>query len=233
MKKIIILTGAGISAESGIKTFRDAGGLWENHPIEDVATPEGFARNPSLVYAFYNARRKQASEVKPNKAHKALAKLEEVYGGNLTLITQNVDNLHERAGHKNVYHMHGQLNKARCTDCENISLWENDLDANSPCPHCTKAGHMRPHIVWFGEMPLYMDMIEEKLRSCDIFCAIGTSGHVYPAAGFVDRVSHYNPKAQTVEINLEASEKASRFQQIIHGKATQCAPSWVDIILPA
>ncbi len=227
MKKIVILTGAGISAESGIKTFRDSGGLWENHPIEDVATPEGFTRNPDLVYTFYNERRKQASGVNPNKAHKALADLEKTYGENLTLITQNVDDLHERGGHKNVYHMHGELNKARCTNCENITIWKKDLEPTSLCSHCAKIGFMRPHIVWFGEMPFYMDFIEEKLRQCDIFCAIGTSAHVYPAAGFVDMVTHYNPQAQTIEINLEASKQASHFKETLYGKATEYVPLWV------
>ncbi len=226
MKKIVILTGAGISAESGIKTFRDSGGLWENHPIEDVATPEGFMRNPKLVYDFYNARRKQAGEVSPNKAHYALAELADIYGDNLTLITQNVDDLHERSGQKNIYHMHGELNKACCTNCEYITLWEDDLDENSTCLGCGQTGYMRPHIVWFGEMPLYMDFIEEKLGQCDIFCAIGTSGHVYPAAGFVQMVNYFNPQAQTIEINLEASEQASHFKQSLYGKATECVADW-------
>ncbi len=226
MKKIVILTGAGISAESGIKTFRDSDGLWENHAIEDVATPEGFMHNPQLVYKFYNQRRRQAKETSPNKAHLALAQLAEIYGDNLTLITQNVDDLHERSGQKNIYHMHGELNKARCTNCSHIAPWLHDLDENATCPQCQKLGHMRPHIVWFGEMPLYMDFIEEKLKECDIFCAIGTSAQVYPAAGFVEMVNHFKPQAQTIEINLEASNQASRFKQTIYGKATECVPDW-------
>ncbi|MFV0432171.1 MAG: Sir2 family NAD+-dependent deacetylase [Alphaproteobacteria bacterium] len=234
MKKIVILTGAGISAESGLSTFRDNNGLWENHRIEDVATPEAFSRNPELVYHFYNLRRKQLHEenIVPNKAHLALVHLEEVYGDNLVIITQNVDNLHETAGNQNIYHMHGELNKARCNHCEHVSEWTASLDASSICPNCQLKGYMRPHIVWFGEMPFYMDFIEEKLRNCNIFASIGTSGNVYPAAGFVELAHYYNPKGHTIELNLEPSLTASLFKETRHGKASDIVPLWVDEMLP-
>ncbi len=233
MQEIVILTGAGISAESGISTFRDHNGLWENHPIEDVATPEGFSRNPQLVYQFYNQRRNQLNNgtVQPNEAHKALAMLEKHLGDNLTLITQNVDDLHERAGNSNIYHMHGELNKVRCMKCGAIHSWYDDCDVTSICPDCAQAHSLRPHIVWFGEMPFYMDFIEEKLLSCDIFVSIGTSGQVYPAAGFVQTVRNMNPSAHTLEINLEPSNHNSVFHEHRHGKAGTFVPIWVKEIL--
>ncbi len=228
MNNIVILTGAGISAESGISTFRDHNGLWENHPIEDVATPEGFARNPDLVYEFYNQRRQQlnSGDIHPNNAHKSLADLEKIFGKNLTIITQNVDNLHERAGSNNVWHMHGELNKIRCTHCSNIQDWEGDFDHETICPCCQNKGVLRPHIVWFGEMPFYMAKIEDKLTQCDLFVSIGTSGQVYPAAGFVQLVRQLNPKAHTLEINLEPSNQNSLFHEHRHGKAATLVPIW-------
>ena len=185
-KKIVILTGAGISAESGIKTFRASDGLWEGHRVEDVASPEGFARQPSVVQAFYNERRAllNSGTVHPNAAHLALVKLEQEFPGDLLLITQNIDNLHERAGSKNVVHMHGELNKVRCLVTNNVSKWDTDITGTSRCACCDRTETLRPHIVWFGEMPLRMDFIYENLMQCDLFISIGTSGHVYPAARF-------------------------------------------------
>src|SRR5688572_11753045 len=189
---IVVLTGAGISAESGIKTFRDNNGLWENHRVEDVCTPEAFTRNPELVQQFYNARRRQlVAEAKPNPAHAALADFERNFGGDFILITQNVDDLHERAGSRNLRHMHGELLKARCSKTQIVVPWTANITADTPCPCCSKTGLLRPHIVWFGEMPLFMDEIEAALSRCDLFVSIGTSGQVYPAAGFVQMAAAY------------------------------------------
>ena len=199
MPKIVILTGAGISAESGLGTFRDEGGLWAQHRIEDVATPEGFARNPQLVVDFYNARRAQAAEATPNAAHVALAQLEAAMPGDVLIVTQNVDGLHEKAGSSNVLHMHGQLDSALCAACDH--RWEATLKmtVGQTCPACNQPT-ARPDIVWFGEIPYYMEEIEMRLSKADIFAAIGTSGNVYPAAGFVQAAAAYG--ALTVEFNL-------------------------------
>ncbi|KJT28858.1 NAD-dependent deacetylase, partial [Salmonella enterica subsp. enterica serovar Heidelberg str. 607310-1] len=185
--RVLVLTGAGISAESGIRTFRAADGLWEEHRVEDVATPEGFARNPGLVQTFYNARRQQLQqpEIQPNAAHLALAKLEEALGDRFLLVTQNIDNLHERAGNRNIIHMHGELLKVRCSQSGQILEWNGDVMPEDKCHCCQFPAPLRPHVVWFGEMPLGMDEIYMALSMADIFIAIGTSGHVYPAAGFV------------------------------------------------
>jgi NAD-dependent deacetylase len=226
--RIVVLTGAGISAESGVRTFRDAGGLWEGHRIEDVATPEGFSANPGLVQTFYNARRRQLKEVEPNAAHLALARLEAEWPGEVFLVTQNVDDLHERAGSHDLLHMHGELKKARCLHCRAVSIWEQDLGAESACPVCGSQGRLRPHIVWFGEMPLEMNRIFAALEACDLFVAIGTSGVVYPAAGFVEGVS---PWAHTLELNLEASAVASRFKERRQGTATALVTTWVEEVL--
>ncbi|MRI34763.1 NAD-dependent protein deacylase [Endozoicomonas sp. OPT23] len=223
---IVILTGAGISAESGIQTFRASDGLWENHPVEEVATPEGYSRNPRLVQSFYNARRKQLPEVTFNSAHKALADFEESFEGDFLLITQNVDDLHERAGSNNLIHMHGELLKARCQDSEQVFQWQEDLSVETPCPCCGIEGNLRPHIVWFGEMPLEMDRIYDALAECDLFIAIGTSGNVYPAAGFFGEASAAS--AHTVEINLDPGSNASRFDQVINGSATTCVPAFLN-----
>ncbi len=227
---LVILTGAGISAESGMKTFRDAGGLWEDHRIEDVASPEGFARDPDLVQRFYNARRRQLGAVQPNAAHLALARLEREWQGDFLLVTQNVDDLHQRAGSRNLVAMHGELLKARCGRCGEASPWAGDLGADSVCPACAGAGALRPHIVWFGEMPLELDRIFRALGGCDVFAAIGTSGNVYPAAGFVDAVPR---SCRTVELNLEASLVASSFRERRTGKATDLVPAWVEEVLRA
>ena len=226
--KVVILTGAGVSAESGLKTFRDNDGLWENHRVEEVATPEAFAFNPDLVYRFYNLRREQlqSDDLKPNAAHEALAKLEHHLGENLLIVTQNVDDLHERAGNKNVIHMHGELLSAKCCKTGNAVVWRGHLDQHDSCSCCYPANPMRPDIVWFGEMPYFMDEISQALIEADIFIAIGTSGHVYPAAGFVSQASHLG--AQTLEINLEPSAVGSQFEHQIYGLASLEVTRFVD-----
>jgi NAD-dependent deacetylase len=228
--KVVILTGAGISAESGIATFRDSNGLWENHSIEEVATPEGFAANPALVYEFYNQRRAQLLDgnVQPNIAHIALSKLEKYLGDNLTLITQNVDNLHERAGSENLLHMHGCLTSMKCTRSGMRKDVFESIDQNTLCDCCSPNQAMRPDIVWFGEMPYFMDEIEEKLSQADVFVSIGTSGNVYPAAGFVQIAKHFG--ALTVELNLEATH-SNLFDEQFEGTATDLVPLFVDAVL--
>jgi NAD-dependent deacetylase len=229
--RVVVLTGAGISAESGIRTFRGADGLWEGHRIEDVASPDGFRRDPATVYRFYNDRRRQLvqPEITPNAAHLALAKLEERLGEDFLLVTQNIDDLHKRAGSRRVLPMHGELRRARCTRCLGLPDWDGDFDAATVCTACGKAGGLRPHVVWFGEMPLYMDEIYAALMECDVFAAIGTSGHVYPAAGFVDLAARAG--AQSVELNLEKSLVHTAFADGRYGKATEIVPLWVEDIL--
>ena len=216
---IVVLTGAGVSAESGIRTFRAADGLWEEHRIEDVATPEAFQRDPALVQRFYNTRRQQLlSGIEPNAAHRALAELEQHFDGDFTLVTQNIDDLHERAGSRNLLHMHGELLKSRCSDSGQIFSCTADLTTASVCPCCGRSGTLRPHIVWFGEMPLHMDEIEQALSRCDLFISIGTSGNVYPAAGFFRIAKACG--AHTVELNLEPSNQGSQFDEQHYGPAT-------------
>lgn len=228
-KSIVVLTGAGISAESGIKTFRDGDGLWENHRIEDVCTPEAFARNPALVHTFYNARRRQLiSEARPNPAHLALAEFERQFAGQFTLITQNVDDLHERAGSQKLIHMHGELLKAYCLKTGAVMPWNEDMDTTTPCPCCKQSGVLRPHIVWFGEMPLDMEKIEMALEQCDLFLAIGTSGQVYPAAGFVQLATAYG--AHTVELNLEPSQGHNLFSEHHYGPASQTVGQYFETL---
>lgn len=231
MKKIVVLTGAGISAESGIATFRASDGLWEKHRVEDVATPQAYQRDPQLVQTFYNARRRQLldAEVKPNAAHLALARLEQELNGEFLLVTQNVDNLHERAGTKNLIHMHGELQKVRCVRSGQVVEWTGDVTKEDGCTCCQPSQRLRPHIVWFGEMPLLMDEIYEALMYADCFISIGTSGHVYPAAGFVQVANEAG--AQTVELNLEPSQGESLFQTRIYGPATEVVPQYVDKLL--
>lgn len=231
LPKIVVLTGAGISAESGIRTFRATDGLWEEHRIEDVATPEGFMRNRTLVQRFYNERRKQLfnPEIAPNAAHLALAKLEQKLGENLLIVTQNVDNLHERAGSKNLIHMHGELLKVRCTYSGNIYEWKGDVSEQDRCTCCLQPRPLRPHIVWFGEMPLEMDRIYTALAECDYFLSIGTSGNVYPAAGFVQEANQFG--ARTIELNLEKSQQATAFQEAKYGKASELVPEFVEQLL--
>ena len=227
--RIVILTGAGLSAESGIPTFRDPGGIWAKIDVRDVATPEGFRRNPTLVQSFYNTRRADHAAVKPNAAHAALARLEREYQGTVTVVTQNIDALHEAAGSRNLIHMHGELLKAWCTSCDARSVWTTDIAPRSVCPACKTAGKLRPDVVWFGEMPYHMDRIEEVLTGCDLFLSIGTSGNVYPAAGFVAGARAAG--ALTVELNLEPSEGASLFHETIHGRATEIVPAYVAKLL--
>lgn len=229
---IVILTGAGVSKESGLDTFRDSDGIWAKVRIEDVATPEAFARNPSRVQEFYNARRLGLRDPKvvPNAAHEALARLEREWPGEVLLVTQNIDDLHERAGSRNLIHMHGELLKVRCEYCDALMRWDEPLSTATPCPHCGRKGGMRPQVVWFGEMPLGMDTIYEKLDTCGLFVSIGTSGNVYPAAGFVQHV-RYRGLAHSVELNLEPSQGATLFAEVILGPATEIVPTFVDRIL--
>ncbi|WP_434642203.1 Sir2 family NAD+-dependent deacetylase [Klebsiella sp. I138] len=229
--RVVVLTGAGISAESGIKTFRAADGLWEEHRVEDVATPEGFARDPALVQAFYNARRRQlqSPEITPNAAHQALARLEAVLGDRFVLVTQNIDNLHERAGNQRVIHMHGELLKVRCSWSGQVLEWTGDVTAEDKCHCCQFPAPLRPHVVWFGEMPLGMDDIYSALADADIFIAIGTSGHVYPAAGFVHEARLQG--AHTVELNLEPSQVGSEFAEKHYGLASEVVPAFIDQLL--
>ena len=227
--KTIVLTGAGISAESGLATFRDPDGEWARHDPMTLATPEGFAADPGLVHAFYNARRSQLSKVKPNPAHRALARLETRMGADFLLVTQNVDDLHERAGSKRLLHMHGRLRSALCGACGSRMDWEGDLSTETPCPSCGVSGHMRPDVVWFGEMPKHMDEIIAALDECGLFIAIGTSGSVYPAAGFVEIAA--NAGARTVELNLEPSEVTPAFDESRHGPASAVVPGFVDDLI--
>lgn len=230
MEKIVILTGAGISAESGLGTFRAEGGLWAQHRVEDVATPEGFARDPKLVMDFYNARRAQAAEATPNDAHIALARLEAEFPGEVVLVTQNVDDLHEKAGMNRVMHMHGALKGALCATCD--YRWEAPMIMNTgdTCPSCNRPA-TRPDIVWFGEMPYQMEEIYEHLATADVFASIGTSGEVYPAAGFVAEARRHG--ANTIEFNLEPSAVGTQFADIRIGPATQTLPAWVAEVLVA
>ena len=225
---IVVLTGAGISAESGVRTFRDNDGLWENHRLEDVATPEAFERDAELVQRFYNARRAQLNEVQPNPAHIALAEFEQRYTGEFLLVTQNVDDLHERAGSQHLLHMHGELKRVRCTRTEQLYDMDTDITATTCCA-CCNAPNLRPHIVWFGEMPLFMDDIFHALEQCDLFISIGTSGHVYPAAGFVEVAA--NAGAHTIEINLEPSRIKDNFAEHLYGKAGDVLPGYLQSLL--
>jgi NAD-dependent deacetylase len=230
-QSIVILTGAGISAESGIQTFRAADGLWENHRVEDVASPEGFARDPILVQRFYNERRKQvlSDEVKANAAHQALGRLEAESEAKVLVVTQNIDDLHERGGSKNLIHMHGELLKMRCEKSQQVFEIRGDISSESPCSCCGETGRLRPDIVWFGEMPMQMEKILEALMSCDLFISIGTSGHVYPAAGFVMQAK--SAGAHTLELNLEPSAQGSVFDEQQYGPATELVRQYVDKIL--
>lgn len=221
-RKIVVLTGAGISADSGLSTFRDNNGLWENHRIEAVATPEAFDRDPKLVHRFYNARRLAARQARPNTAHQCLAHVEQQCDDFL-LVSQNVDDLHGRAGHKNLLSMHGQLNQYQCVQCHAIDTVKHDLTVDSVCPHCHSTGSLRPNIVWFGEMPLHLDEIMSRLMACDLFVAIGTSGTVYPAAGFVEMAKQQG--AHTVLLNLEG-QGGALFDTVRTGRATDVVPGY-------
>lgn len=230
-RNIVVLTGAGISAESGIKTFRAQDGLWENHRIEDVATPEGFARDPDLVQSFYNKRREklQTPQVEPNPAHLALGRLERELEGKVTVVTQNIDNLHERGGTQNIVHMHGELLKARCSGSGQVFDQTQDIKTGDLCHCCQIPQQLRPHIVWFGEMPLQLDYIYSAIQEADLFVSIGTSGVVYPAAGFVHEARLYG--AHTIEINLEPSAVETEFAEKRYGRAGAEVPKLVDELL--
>jgi NAD-dependent deacetylase len=235
-RNIFVLTGAGVSAESGLGTFRDktGEGIWARFDPIKLATPEGFECDPEAVLAFYDLRRRNTRAATPNAAHFALARLEVELakrGGGVSLVTQNIDDLHERAGSYSVVHMHGELLKARCELCGGVREWLDDLKLAEVCPRCGRAGGMRPHIVWFGELPLYLDEIEAAMRRSDLFVAVGTSGAVYPAAGFVHEARAMG--IETCEINLEAADNADLFDDCRYGPASETVPAWVAEILSA
>jgi NAD-dependent deacetylase len=225
---VVVLTGAGISAESGVPTFRDADGLWEGHRVEDVATPEGYDLQPSVVHRFYDERRASLSRVEPNAAHRALARLEDQFGDRLLVVTQNIDDLHERGGSTRVLHMHGELRSALCRACRGRTPWEHDLADYPPCPRCG-VSELRPDVVWFGEIPYQMDRIQDALDAADLFVSIGTSGAVYPAAGFVQFAARAG--ARTLELNLQPSAGTHLFDDARHGPASSLVPAWVDDLL--
>ena len=228
IRNIVILTGAGISAESGLRTFRADDGLWEDHRVEDVASPQGFRRDPELVQRFYDARRENVMAAEPNAAHRALGRLDEAWDGELLIVTQNIDDLHERGGAGRVLHMHGEALSARCLVCDARHRWTGTLLDEPPCPSCGKAA-LRPDIVWFGEMPYQMDRIFAALARADLFVSIGTSGAVYPAAGFVEQARSVG--ARTLELNLERSQGSHRFDESRLGAASALVPAWVDEVL--
>ena len=227
-RRIVVLTGAGISAESGVPTFRDADGLWEGHHVEDVATPEAYERQPTVVQRFYDERRAALATVEPNPAHVALARLEESFGDDLYLVTQNIDDLHERGGSQRVHHMHGELRSALCRACHGHYSWTGHLVDLPPCPGCGVT-ELRPDVVWFGEVPYDMDRILVRLRRADLFVSVGTSGAVYPAAGFVQYAARHG--ARTLELNLVPSDGTSFFDEARHGRAGTLVPAWVDELL--
>ena len=228
-KKILFLTGAGISAESGISTFRSENGLWNNHRVEDVATIEAYYKNQDYVHDFYNNMRPDLWNSKPNDAHLAITKLQQNYDGEVYIVTQNIDTLHEKAKNKNIYHIHGQINQIVCMNCGNIYETWGDVTSESICCNCNLMGTLKPNIVFFGEYPLYMDKVENLLRICDLFISVGTSGVVYPAAGFVQTAKYYG--ADTIEINLEPTSNNLYFDKHIVGKAGIELPRLVDALL--
>lgn len=216
-----------MSAESGLGTFRDTDGLWSQYDLEDVATPQGYSRNPKLVLDFYNARRKNLLAAEPNAAHTALARL--ATERKVTLITQNIDDLHERGGSSDVIHMHGSLIESLCTACSTVTTWRQDMTLDSKCPQCAEVGCIRPNVVWFGEMPYHMERIEEVLPHAKQFVSIGTSGSVYPAAGYVAACKQFG--IPTLELNLEPSDNAGLFDDGLYGPATEMIPAWVEEVL--
>ncbi len=231
IKSIVVLTGAGVSAESGIKTFRDSGGLWEKYRVEEVASLQGFAADPALVHRFYNMRRNRLLHggIDPNPAHVALARLDREFPGDVLLVTQNIDDLHERAGSQRLLHMHGEILKMRCSDSGQVYPIDRDLSVKDRCECCNEPGRLRPNVVWFGEMPMQMDRIYNALENCDLFISIGTSGNVYPAAGFVQVARESG--AHTVEINLEPSAVESAFHEHLYGLAGEKVPDFTDELL--
>ncbi len=228
-QNIVILTGAGISAESGLATFRSSNGLWNNHPVEDVATVEGFQRNPAYVHAFYNELKQELVKAQPNPAHLALTRLQNEYPARISIVTQNVDTLHEKAGSRNIYHIHGQINQAVCQNCGQILETFGDVDTETVCPHCQIMGMMKPNIVFFGENLLCMDEVDRLLRTCDLFLSVGTSGVVFPAAAFV-QIAKLNG-AETVEFNLEPTSNNYYFDRHIFGKAGSTLPAFIDDLI--
>lgn len=228
-RKIAVLTGAGISAESGLATFRSSNGLWNNHKVEDVASIEGFERNPALVHDFYNDLKLEIQKAKPNAAHLAVTRLQREYPAEVNVITQNVDTLHEKAGCKNVYHIHGQINQAVCLNCGHILETWGDVDTQTVCPHCNITGMMKPNIVFFGENLLCMDKVDTILRTCDLFVSVGTSGVVYPAAGFVQIAKYYG--ADTIEFTLDMTANNYLFDRHVYGKAGETLPSYVEELI--
>jgi len=229
IRNIVILTGAGVSAESGLATFRGPDGLWEGHRVEDVCMPEAYQRDPALVHAFYDARRAKLRTAEPNAAHQALARLDGEWPGELLLVTQNVDNLHERAGSKRLLHMHGELTSGWCLACNERFCWSGPMGEGATCPSCAVQGRVRPDIVWFGEVPYAMERIDEALQRCDLFVSIGTSGAVYPAAGFVQTARYCS--ARTLELNLEPSLGSHTFDEARTGSAGELVPAWVEEVL--
>jgi len=230
--RIVVLTGAGVSQESGLETFRDKGGIWSKVKLEDVATPEAFARDPERCHAFYNMRRARhrSQDVQPNAAHFALARLSKEWPGDVMVVTQNVDTLHDRADTKNLIHMHGTYTQARCNHCAHVVTWAEDLSTAMVCESCNTAGGLRPNVVWFGETPMEMERIGAALSDCELFVSIGTSGNVYPAAGFV-AVAHRAAGAHTAELNLEPSAGAPLFAEAYYGPATEIVPAYVEGLL--
>jgi NAD-dependent deacetylase len=230
-ERVVVLTGAGISKESGLDTFRDPDGIWAKHAIEDVATPEAFDRDPDLVQSFYNARRRAllSPAIQPNQAHLALARLESAWPGEILLVTQNVDDLHDRAGSRNLVHMHGELLKARCTRSRSVFEWRTEIAKETRCGCCGLTGTLRPHVVWFGEMPFDLDRIYGALGHCDLFVAVGTSGQVYPAAQFVSEARVR--RARTALLNLEPTDVSPLFDEVILGPATRTVPAYVERLL--
>ncbi|MGE9271140.1 MAG: NAD-dependent deacylase [Verrucomicrobiales bacterium] len=226
---VVVLTGAGISAESGVPVFRGADGLWEGHRVEDVATPEGFRRDAERVHQFYNQRRRCLLEVEPNAAHRALARLVADPKHRVTLVTQNIDDLHERGGVREVLHMHGELLKSRCQSCGAVFECREDLSRASICSACGGMDCLRPHVVWFGEIPFHLDWVERELGRADLFVSIGTSGRVYPAAGFVQAAR--DAGARTLELNLDPSEMSNLFDESRQGRASELVPAWVSALL--
>lgn len=228
-RNIAILTGAGISAESGLATFRSSNGLWNNHKVEDVASVEGFQRNPALVHDFYNNLKMEIRQAKPNSAHLALTKLQQEYPAEINIITQNIDTLHEKAGNQNVYHIHGQINQSVCLNCGHVIETWNDVDTETVCTHCQIMGMMKPNIVFFGENLLCMNKVEDILHRCDLFISIGTSGVVYPAAGFVQSAKYYG--ADTIEFTLDTTANDYLFDKHIFGKAGETLPPYIDELM--
>lgn len=228
-KNIVILTGAGISAESGLATFRSENGLWNKHRVEDVATIEAYWRNPDYVHDFYNQMRPELLTARPNKAHLAITELQDKYPSKINIITQNVDTLHEKAGNKNVWHIHGQINQIVCMNCGHVFETWGDISSEDVCPQCNIAAMLKPNIVFFGENLLYMDKVEKLLQTCDLFISVGTSGVVYPAAGFVQVAKFAG--ADTIEVNLEETSNNYLFDRHIYGKAGEVLPHLVQELI--